>query len=115
MMVDTAFFNKNRAHGVMSLDYNPDQPTCSAVRKADDGELEIWIFLCLGLLQFNPSYLCSPVTERLLSVRALWRAPPIGITTVYELLHRNGSQYPWQQQAAYASNRGIHQSAGPLR
>ena len=77
------------------MGYNLVAASCSAV--TDDGGPEIWIFQCPALLHLNPSYLCSPDTELLLSGPVPWRVPPIGISTVYELLHRDGSQYPWQQ------------------
>lgn len=39
----------------------------------------------------NNSNSVLPDAEQWPSARAPWRAPPIGTSTVYELLHRNGS------------------------
>lgn len=65
-------------------------------RTPDDAWPEIWIFQCPRLLHLQQIQLYLPVAVHSRCERAPWRAPPKGTTTVYELLHRYGSQHPRQ-------------------
>lgn len=82
---------------MISLGYNQPKHTRSAVTNAPmmPGP-KYGYFNDHVCCTSNKSNSVSPVAVHSRSERAPWRAPPIGTTTVYELLHRYGSQHPWQ-------------------